>query len=90
MQFSKLDKHKKITLDKRFFDALIEIHAYAPKLKTLTELKKQLMIVLPSELRSELSNRSRDIEFNSLELSLVKLWFSISGNELILTNDEKI
>lgn len=80
----------KISLDKRFYDALIEIHAYAPNLRSLIELKKQLMIVLPSELRSLLTNRTRDSQVNETELAIVKLWNAISGVQLILTNDEKI
>lgn len=80
----------KISLDKRFYDALIEIYAYAPNLRSLIELKKQLMIVLPSELRSLLTNRTRDSQVNETELAIVKLWNAISGVQLILTNDEKI
>jgi len=74
-------------MDPKVEDAVKFVYAYAPNIKEWKVLKKELLKSLSPDLRKSFStrdNRTKKMNFNDFEKTIVEYWQKLSGDQLYL------
>lgn len=75
-------------MDPKIIDAVKFVHAYAPDIDDWKILKKELLKSLPPSYRKLFSTRdkkTKEMNFNDLEKSIVESWKTITGTNVYLS-----
>lgn len=75
-------------MDAKIEEAIKFVHSYAPDIKEWKILKKELLKFLPTNQRKQFSTRdekTKEMNFNDLEKSIVERWKTITGISVYLS-----
>lgn len=81
-----------VDIDPRIINALEVFHGYAPFVEEWIIIKKNIILMIPSDLRKQFSRRHEKTKYqlpNELEFALMQRWTALTGKQVIFNNDGK-